>query len=111
MGLDTKFRNYQEELQTSGAVAVIFNFFQGRSTAFALIFTVCGIILTFQGKLTANYALFVTAIQGLVFAHSCKEDWQQQKMSEIQNTTNVTVTDTKATSSTAVQTPAPLEGK
>ena len=58
-----------------GLTASFFSFFQGRATTFAILFTICGLILAFKGKLDANYALFVTAIQGLVFAHSCKEDW------------------------------------
>jgi hypothetical protein len=58
-----------------GFTASVFSFFQGRATTFAIVFTICGLCLAFEGKLDANYALFVTAIQGLVFAHSCKEDW------------------------------------
>jgi hypothetical protein len=72
-----------------GPIAAVFSFFQGRATFFALIFTVAGIVLAFKGKLDANYALFVTAIQGLVFAHSIKEDYfgmrQNQQQSVQQN--------------------------
>src|SRR5208337_1579815 len=67
-------------VQQSGLTASFFNFFQGRATFFAIVFTVCGIILAFRGKLDANYSLFVTAVQGLIFAHSCKEDWHEQRM-------------------------------
>jgi hypothetical protein len=99
----TKFRDYQEE---SGFVAAFFNFFQGRSTAFAIVFTVCGLILAFRGKLTMVYPALVTAIQGLVFAHSCKEDWHMQKMAQIQqNATNTTIT-TDSTTKSASSTPA-----
>lgn len=72
-----------KNIQQSGLVASIFNFFQGRATAFAILFAGVGIRLAFMGKLDANYALFVTAIQGLIFAHSCKEDWHEQKMAEL----------------------------
>ena len=71
------------EVKASGFVAAFFNFFQGRATFFAIVFTVCGIVLAFRGKLDANYSLFVTAVQGLIFAHSCKEDWHEQKMEEL----------------------------
>lgn len=108
----SRFKEYEEDVQTSGIVAAFFNFFQGRATAFAIAFTICGIVLAFRGKLDANYALFVTAIQGLVFAHSCKEDWHQQKMAQAQQTVNnITVTNdstSKITSSTPV---TPSEGQ
>lgn len=73
----------ENNLQKSGLVASLFNFFQGRATAFAILFSAVGIRLAFMGKLDANYALFVTAIQGLIFAHSCKEDWHEQRMEEL----------------------------
>ena len=69
-----------EQFANLGPVASLFNFFQGRATAFAIVFAAVGIKLAFMGKLDANYALFVTAIQGLIFAHSCKEDWHEQRM-------------------------------
>jgi len=47
-----------------GFVASLFQFFQGRATTFAIVFAICGLILAFRGKLTADYALLVTAIQG-----------------------------------------------
>ena len=109
----SKFRNYSEEVQTSGVVAAIFRVFQGRSTTFATVFTVCGIILAFLGKLTANYAMMVTAIQGLVVVGSVKEDWHQQEMSKIQqNVTNVNVTST-TTKSSSMPSPIaiPMEGQ
>lgn len=52
----------------------VFNFFCGRATTFALVFTVAGIGLAFKGHLDANYVALVAAIQALVFAHSWKED-------------------------------------
>jgi len=77
------FKRVEESVQQSGVVASLFNFFQGRATAFAILFSIVGIRLAFMGKLDANFALFVTAIQGLIFAHSCKEDWHEQKMEEL----------------------------
>jgi hypothetical protein len=84
MQIPSALSNAVAKAQQNGVVASCFNFFQGRATTFAIVFTVTGIILAFQGKLDANYSLFVTAIQGLVFAHSCKEDWHEQKMTELQ---------------------------
>ena len=69
----------EKQIQSAGFTASFFNFFQGRATAFAIVFTICGLVLAFRGKLDANYALMVTAVQGLVFAHSCKEDWMEYK--------------------------------
>lgn len=88
MQLPSKVKSLASEVSSSGITASFFNFFQGRATAFAILFTICGLILAFRGKLDANYALFVTAIQGLVFAHSCKEDWYNYKKQQ-QNTTVV----------------------
>ena len=76
-------REVVSSIQQSKVVDSLFNWFQGRSTAFAIVFTIVGIRLAFTGRLTADYSLFVTAIQGLVFAHSCKEDWHEQKMTEL----------------------------
>ena len=83
MRISSIFKKVESNLQQSGVVASVFNFFQGRATAFAILFAGVGIRLAFMGKLDANYALFVTAIQGLIFAHSCKEDWHEQKMAEL----------------------------
>ena len=76
-------KDAESKLQNSGAVAAFFGFFQGRSTAFAIVFTVVGIVLAFRGKLTADYALFVTSVQGLIVAISVKEDWHEQKMTAL----------------------------
>ncbi len=72
-----------------GPIATFFNFWQGRSTAFAIVFAIVGIILAFLGKLNGDYALFVTAIQGLVFCHSAKEDWVDYKQRQLQLQTTV----------------------
>ena len=83
MKLPVSIRNTVLIAQQDGVVASFFNFFQGRATAFAIVFAGVGIRLAFMGKLDSNYALFVTAIQGLIFAHSCKEDWHEQRMAEL----------------------------
>jgi hypothetical protein len=58
-----------------GITASFFQFFQGRATAFGILFTVVGIILAFRGKLTGDYVALVGAIQTLVVGHSLKEDY------------------------------------
>ena len=85
MKVADKIMTIKLDIQQSGFTASFFNFFQGRATTFAIAFAVVGIALAFRGKLDANYALFVTAIQGLIFAHSCKEDWHEQKMEAIRD--------------------------
>lgn len=58
-----------------GFTASFFSFFQGRATTFAISFSVVGIVLAFEGKLTAEYVGLVSAIQALVVGHSLKEDY------------------------------------
>ncbi|HZS43340.1 MAG TPA: hypothetical protein VFA52_03955 [Candidatus Paceibacterota bacterium] len=65
-------------LTNRSLVAPIFNLFSGRCTFFAIVFTVVGIKLALIGKLDANYALFVGAIQSLLVLHSWKEDIAEQ---------------------------------
>ena len=77
------FKVAETDVSQAGFTASFFNFFQGRATAFAILFTVCGLVLAFTGKLTVEYSAFVTSIQGLVFAHSCKEDWHEQRMTTL----------------------------
>jgi len=65
----------KQTYQGLGLVASFFTMFQGRATTFAIVFTVCGLILAFQGKLTPEYVALVGAIQALIIGHSLKEDW------------------------------------
>lgn len=58
-----------------GVVASFFSFMQGRATAFAIIFTVCGLIGFFKKYDLTSYALFVGAIFTGVVGHSLKEDY------------------------------------
>lgn len=59
-------------------LAPIFNFFNGRATTFAIFFSIAGTTLAFKGHLDGTYVALITAIQGLVFAHSWKEDFMEQ---------------------------------
>ena len=58
----------------------VFDFFCGRCTFFALLFTLAGIGLACIGKLTADYVALVGAIQALLVAHSAKEDYHERQM-------------------------------
>ena len=62
-----------------GLTASFFSFFQGRATAFAIVFTVVGIIGFFKKYDLTSYALFVGAIQALVVGHSLKEDYFEMR--------------------------------
>jgi hypothetical protein len=95
-----KLKTAEDSVGSSGITASFFNFFQGRATTFAIVFTVVGIILAFRGKLDGNYSLFVAAVQGLVFAHSCKEDW----MSRQRQTTTTVVNDINVSSASPADT-------
>ena len=58
----------------------VYGFFGGRTTMFALIFTIIGSILAFLGKLNgAEFVALVGAVQTLVVCHSAKEDWFESK--------------------------------
>lgn len=56
----------------------VFDFFCGRCTFFALMFTGAGVVLAFAGKLTGDYVALVGAIQALLVAHSAKEDYHER---------------------------------
>jgi len=73
---------------SGSATAKFFSIFMGRCTFFAIVFTIVGLYgwLKLNRDLT-SYALFVTAIQGLLVLHSWKEDVAEQK--QVQQTTVV----------------------
>jgi hypothetical protein len=72
-----------------GPIAAMFDFFQGRTTFFAIIFAIDGICLSIaaiwgivHGKdvssiagIIGALAAFMGSLQALLFAHSVKEDW------------------------------------
>ena len=101
----TPFKKDIERAKTAyqrgaGLVGTLFNFFCGRCTFFAILFTTVGIIQELRGKLDMNFVAFVGAIQALLLAHSAKQDWNQQAQSQAQATTvvnNVTVDTPSAT--------------
>lgn len=54
--------------------AKIFQWCQGRHTAFALFFTIMGTAMAWYHRLDMSYVALIGAIQSFVFAHSYKED-------------------------------------
>lgn len=61
----------------------IIKFFKGRSTFFALIFTVSGIVLAFMGKLTADFVALVGAIQGFVVTRAIADDHHKRGIKQL----------------------------
>jgi hypothetical protein len=52
---------------------------QGRHTLFAVYFALSGTALQWYHRLDMNYVALITAVQGLVLAHSVKEDYYKDK--------------------------------
>lgn len=67
-----------------GIVGALFNFFQGRATFFAIVFTIAGVTLAFKGKLDANFVALIAAIQALIVVHSWKQDIHDQRMARLE---------------------------
>lgn len=61
----------------------LYDWFGGRCTFFAFLFTGAGIGLAFTGHLTADYVALVGAIQALIVAHSAKEDYHEREMAKL----------------------------
>lgn len=51
----------------------------GLSEFFALVFGTTAIVLAFRGKLDGNFALTITAIQGLLCGHDALDDYFRHK--------------------------------
>lgn len=51
----------------------------GLSEFFALVFGASAIVLAFRGKLDGNFALAITAIQGLLCGHDAMDDYFRHK--------------------------------
>mgnify|MGYP001572199385 FL=1 len=56
----------------------ISGWFGGTTRFYAFVFTACGIVLAFLGKLSAQYIALVTAIQALIVAHSVGQDYHER---------------------------------
>ena len=68
-----------QQLTTGNAAATFVNMFQGRCTFAAVCFSTTGVYGWLHGKDLTSYALFVTAVQGLLVLHSWKEDVAEQR--------------------------------
>jgi len=73
-----------------GLTASFFSFFQGRATAFAIVFTVVGIIGFFKHMDLTSYAAFVAAIFTGVVGHSLKEDYFEDRRAQRSQQNNST---------------------
>ena len=77
--IKTDIQTVKSAYQGLGLTASFFSFFQGRATAFAIVFTVCGLIGFFKHYDLTSYALFVGAIFTGVVGHSLKEDYFEMR--------------------------------
>lgn len=84
MNLSPQQRDLVERAISGGAISKFFNFFMGRCTFAAIIFSIIGVIGWLKGRDLTSYALFVTAIQGLLVLHSWKSDISDQREAELQ---------------------------
>jgi hypothetical protein len=106
-----KTKYTHEELEV-GIVPAFFNFFQGRATFFAIVYGVIGVAFAaaalwgfLHGKdlsgiasVLLALATFLGALQAMLFAHSCKEDWieLQHRKLDIQEAAQPNNTDSPA---------------
>jgi hypothetical protein len=79
MSLETKLVATVQQVATGNAASTFFNIFQGRCTLAAICFSVAGVYGWLHGKDLTSFALFVTAVQGLLVLHSWKEDIAEQQ--------------------------------
>lgn len=79
MPVATNLKSWGQSLVTGGTAATFFNIFQGRCTFAAICFSTAGVYGWLHGKDLTSFALFVTAVQGLLVLHSWKEDISEQQ--------------------------------
>jgi hypothetical protein len=70
----------------------IYGLFGGLSEFWAAIFATSAIILAFHGKLDGNFALAITAIQGILVAHDAMDDYHTRNMPVQQTVINNDIT-------------------
>lgn len=63
----------------------ISDWFGGTTRFYAAVFTTCGIVLAFLGKLTAQYVALVAGIQTLIVTHSIGQDYNERAEKVIAN--------------------------
>jgi hypothetical protein len=74
-----RVKTWVEKITTGETASTFFNIFQGRCTFAAIIFSATGVYGWLHGRDLTSYALFVTAVQGLLVLHSWKEDVAEQR--------------------------------
>lgn len=79
--LAARAKQVKDSLQRDGFLPAFFGFFGGRCTFFAIAFFIIGVYLTLIGKLTAEFVGLAGIIQGLILAHSAKEDFHERFLS------------------------------
>ena len=78
MSVETKIRSAAQTFLSGGSASAFFDIFQGRCTFAALCFSIAGVYGWLHGRDLTSFALFVTAVQGLLVLHSWKEDVAEQ---------------------------------
>ena len=75
----------------NGAFTSVYHVFGGLSEFWAVVFGAACIVLAFKGKLDGNFALTITAIQGLLCAHDALDDYhvRQTQNATIVNDINI----------------------
>jgi uncharacterized membrane protein YedE/YeeE len=76
---ETKLQTVVQQLMTGDVASTFFNVFQGRCTFAAICFSIAGVYGWLHGRDLTSFALFVTAVQGLLVLHSWKEDVAEQR--------------------------------
>ena len=77
-GIEKKVSDAVQSVLSGGSASAFFNIFQGRCTFAALCFSIAGVYGWLHGRDLTSFALFVTAVQGLLVLHSWKEDVAEQ---------------------------------
>lgn len=85
MGIKTKLLGVFQSITSGSTASTFFNIFQGRCTFAAICFSTAGVYGWLHGRDLTSFALFVTAVQGLLVLHSWKEDVVEQKQIWHQN--------------------------
>jgi hypothetical protein len=93
MSLKDRAAKVFQAATTGGVASSFFGLFQGRCTFFAISFSIIGCYGWLQGRDLTSFAVFAGAIQGLLIAHSWKEDIAEQN--EIRNKTTVVINTSK----------------
>jgi hypothetical protein len=79
MTFDSKVAPLIRNLTTGATASAFFSIWQGRCTFAAICFSITGIYGWLHGRDLTSFALFVTAVQGLLVLHSWKEDIAEQR--------------------------------